>query len=89
MGKVLFRRMVWMPGKSRIVLFGSGSFFFVAILTFALYMAGVLVPTRREVKEGKSQGLRLFMLFGLSFVLVNASMLMLVLVQKHKSTPPG
>ena len=52
-----------------------GSLPFVAILTLALHMAGVLVPTRQKIEEeGRSlRVLRLFMLFGLPFVLVNAT----------------
>ena len=51
------------------------------------YMAGVLVPTRQEIEEeGRSLGVRVFMLFGLSFVLVNATMF---LVQKYRGGTPS
>ena len=67
--------------------FGLGSLPFVAILTIALYMAGVLVPTRQEIEEeGRSLGVRVFMLFGLSFVLVNATVF---LVQKYRDGTPS
>ena len=68
--------------------FGLGSLPFVAILTFALYIAGVLVPTRQEIEEeGRCLGvLRLFMLFVLSFVLVNATVF---LVQKYRGGTPS